>query len=270
MLESASLFSVNDRVLIKPNYVGSKLPSTGAVTDTQVVSTVIRFLKNRGVHDIVVGDGGCWDDTKETFNLVGIKQLAHEERVELVDLNTDIKVNVEIPHASIMKKVRIAKTPLECDSIINIPKMKVHELAGVTLSMKNLMGIISPAPGARDRATIMHDRLAEKLVDFASYIKPVINIIDGSVGMEGSAWWGNAVPMDVIVGGRDMVAVDAIGAYVMGIDPRNIEHIRLASERGLGTLSMRSIDVIGEIVEDVRRTFRPPDLERYHRIRRKP
>ena len=87
--------------------------------------------------------------------------------------------------------------------MINVPKLKIHGSAKVTLSIKNLMGAILPK-------SIMHNRLDEKLVDLTSFLRPKLSIIDGTVGCERNELSGNPVPMDVIIGGRDIVAVDVV------------------------------------------------------------
>lgn len=78
----------------------------------------------------------------------------------------------------------------------------------------------------------MHDRLDEKLVDLASFLKPKLTVIDGTVGCERNELSGGPVRMDLIIGGADIVAVDTVGSLVMGVDPGEVGYIKLASERG--------------------------------------
>lgn len=248
LINAGNYISGSDRILIKPNYLSAKHPSTGVTTDTRVISTIIKFVKYYGVKKIVVGDGG-WSDTDRVFDVVGIREVAKREGVKLVDLNDDERVRVRIPGASALKEVDLAKAVLECDTIINVPKLKIHGFAKVTLGIKNLMGAILPK-------SIMHDRLDEKLVDLASFLKPKLTIIDGTVGCEGNELSGEPVKMDLIIGGMDIVAVDTIGSLVMGVDPTEVGYIKLASERGLGTMDLREIEVVGEKIEEVKRNFR--------------
>ena len=111
IVDAKSLISRGERVLIKPNYLVAKHPSTGVTTDTRVVSTLIEFVKGCGASDIVVGDGG-WADTDRVFDAVGIRDVAKREGVKLVDLNDDERVRVKIPGATALKEVDIAKTVL--------------------------------------------------------------------------------------------------------------------------------------------------------------
>jgi uncharacterized protein (DUF362 family) len=248
IIDIPHLISPDEKILIKPNYLCAKHPSTGVTTDTRVISAIIQFVKKCGVTNIVVADGG-WSDTDRTFDVVGIRELANRVGVKLVDLNNDERVTIQIPGAAVLKDVYIAKTVLECDSIINVAKLKIHVFATVTLSIKNLMGVMLPK-------IMMHTNLDEKLVDLASLIKPTLNIIDGTVGCERSEYSGDPVPMDVIIGGRDIVAVDVVGSLVMGVNPHKVGYLPLAAKRGIGTMNLEDIEVIGEKIEHVKKRFR--------------
>ena len=119
-------------------------------------------------------------------------------------------------------------------------------MAQVTLCLKNLMGVI-----VGNRGEVMHHRLHEKIVDLASLFKPRLNIVDGVVGAEMDEVVGSPVEVDVVIGGVDMVAVDAVGSAVMGVDPVSVRHIQGDALRGLGVGDLDRIDVVGESIESV-------------------
>jgi uncharacterized protein (DUF362 family) len=97
--------------------------------------------------------------------------------------------------------------------------------------------------------------ISKVVVDINTVIKPVLTVIDGFVAMEGKGPTdGTPVKMDLIIAGKDVVATDATGARVMGIDPHEISHIRGASEKGLGNID--NIEIVGERLEDVKRVFK--------------
>jgi len=237
-------------VLIKPNYVVAKHPSTGITTDSRVLESIIEFVKKSGVKDIVVGEGGA-GDTERAFDVVGIREVTSRQEVRLVNLNRDSRVTVRIPQPLALKEVGVAETALESTCIINVPKLKVHHMAVVTLCMKNLMGLILPK-------SIMHSQINERIIDLASLFndKVKMNVIDGFVGAEVDETSGSPVEMNLVIAGRDMVAVDAVGTAVMGIDPRKIRYLSLAEEKGLGVSNIKEIEVLGESIEDVKRKFR--------------
>jgi len=123
-------------------------------------------------------------------------------------------------------------------------------MAQVTLSLKNLMGVI-----VGNRGQVMHRRLDEKIVDLASLFRPRLNVVDGIVGAEMDEVVGKPVQMNVVLAGVDMVAVDAVGSAVMGLDPSTVRHIQMAAGRGLGVGDLGQINVIGEPIQRVARKF---------------
>ena len=247
LIKAQELVSPKDKLLIKPNYIASKHPSTGVTTDTDVIEALIMFAKDRGVKDITVAEGGG-DDTNITFDVVGVRDVVQRHGVKLVDLNRDEKVKVTIKNPLALKEVNLAKTILDSTCIINVPCLKIHELALVTLSLKNLLGATLPKG-------ILHKNLNENLVDLASVIKPKLNVISGIVAHEGHQVFGNPVEMNVIVASRDMVAADAVGATLMGIEPERVKAIWLAQKRGFGTADLDKIEILGEPIEKIKKHF---------------
>jgi len=240
----------DERVLIKPNCVRPVAPETGVTTDGRVVDAVIGFLLEAGIQDIVIAEGGN-PGTDKAFRLTGLEEVAERRDVPLVNLNEDEWEEVPIPGAAALEKVRIARTVLESDRIINVPKLKIHHMAQITLSMKNLMGVI-----VDNRGRVMHERLDEKIVDLASLFRPALNVVDGIVGAELDEVVGEPVRSNVVIAGVNMVSVDAVGSAVMGLDPNNIRHVQMAAERGLGVARLDRIDVVGESIASVRTRFR--------------
>jgi len=239
-----------DRVLIKPNYICAKHPSTGVTADSRVVEALIEFVKESGCREITVGDGGS-GDTDRVFDVVGIRQVAARHGVRLIDLNDDERVEVSVPNALALPRVSIAKTVLESTCIINVAKLKVHHMALVTLCIKNLMGAVLPK-------SIIHGQLNERLADLASLIRPRINIIEGIVGSELHEEDGKPVRIDLLISGRDIVATDAVGSAVMDIDPRRVKYLSMAEGKGIGTADLAKIEILGEPIEKVKRRFRLP------------
>jgi uncharacterized protein (DUF362 family) len=254
-IEARRLLSKEDKVLIKPNYITSDHPSTGVTTDGRVVEGLIRFLKALGIDSIIVGEGSGMADTMEAFKVAGLLEISERYGLRLVDLNRDELIRVDVPGAVALKSVKIAKTALGSTFIISVPKLKVHRMAGVTLSLKNMMGVVSPKG-------IIHSPLDEKIVDLNMVVKPKLAIVDGITAGAKSELNSIPVPMGIIIAGEDPVAVDAVGAAIMGFDPLSIGHIRRAHERHLGIGDLRQIEVVGEAIESVRRDFRSIDSRR--------
>jgi len=139
-------------------------PSTGVTTDARVVEGVVRFLKEQGIENVIVGEGSGFADTFQAFRVAGIDKVAERWSVKLVDLNKDPLIRVEIPAPLALKRVRVAKTALE-SRLVSVPKLKLHRTAGVTLSLKNMVGAVYPKGS-------IHSRLGEKIADLASILRP--------------------------------------------------------------------------------------------------
>lgn len=237
-------------VLIKPNYINSKHPSTGITTDSRVIEGIVKFLKEHKIAgDIAVGEGSGFGDTFTAFKIAGVDQVAERWNVKLIDLNKDEFADANTPNPLNMKKFRLAKTALE-SLIISVPKLKPHRIATVTLSLKNMMGTLA------SKGTMhMGASLSENIADLASVVTPCLAVIDGIIAGEGHETSGNPVPMGLVIAGTDPVAVDAVGAAVMGIPPVSVKHLRLAERKGLGTCHLDQITVLGESIDKVARKF---------------
>ncbi|UCE28565.1 MAG: DUF362 domain-containing protein [Candidatus Bathyarchaeota archaeon] len=242
------VLSTSKPVLIKPNYINSKHPSTGITTDSRVIEGVVKFLNQRKTEDIIIGEGSGWGDTFEAFKVAGVDTVAERWDVRLVDLNKDNFVEVTPPDPLSLKKVRVAETSLE-SIVISVPKLKLHRIATVTLGLKNVMGVLA-SKGAMHRGS-----LSKKIADLASVVRPGISVVDGIIAGEGHETSGKPVEMNLVIAGTDPVAVDAVGASVMGISPIDVKHLVLAEKKGLGTCDLEKISVLGEPIEKVKRKF---------------
>ncbi|MEM3579941.1 MAG: DUF362 domain-containing protein, partial [Candidatus Bathyarchaeia archaeon] len=231
-----AVLSAEKPILIKPNYITTQHPSTGVTTDGRILEGVVKFLKEHGKNNIVIGEGSGWADTFEAFKVAGIDKISEKWKVKLVDLNKDIFVEVYLPNPITLKKVKVAKTALE-SVIISVPKLKLHRLATVTLGIKNMMGALA------SKGSMHNGRLHANIADLASVLKPSLTVIDGIIAGEGHETSGNPVKMDLVIAGTDPVAVDAVGAAVMGISPTEVEHLVLAEKKGLGTCQLKNIEV---------------------------
>ncbi len=235
-------------ILIKPNYINSKHPSTGVTTDGRVVEGVVKFLMERGLREIAIGEGAGFEDTFEAFRVAGVDDVAQRWGVRLVDLNKDEFIEVRPREPLALNKVKVAKTALE-SAIVSIPKLKLHRIATVTLSLKNMMGALA------SKGSMHRGRLSKNIADLASVLTPSLAVIDGIIAGEGHETSESPVEMNLVIVGADPVAVDAVGASVMGIQPSDVKHLVLAEEKGIGTCNLEEIEVIGEPIEKVRRQF---------------
>jgi uncharacterized protein (DUF362 family) len=251
LIGAEEVVRTDDSVVLKPNYVEPMRPEDGVTTDPRVIEAVVVWLQSRGVRDITIAEGGdTAAGTDRAFAMVGLPALAERLGVRLVNALRDERVEVEVPNALSLHRVHVSRTIYEATCLIGLPKLKCHSMAGVTLSIKNLMGAVVP-----DK-TIMHRQLHRRLTDLATILRPKICVIDGLVGAERHETAGDPVRHDIVIAGTDPVATDVVGTMAMGLDPAGIEHLRLCAERGLGENRPDHIELLGVSLDRVRKQYR--------------
>ncbi|MBI5238020.1 MAG: DUF362 domain-containing protein [Deltaproteobacteria bacterium] len=225
----AARFQSAKKILIKPNLVASKTSSEGVTVDLNLIGALVEVINETSEAGIVVGETALMN-TEEVFRNLNVYGL-EEFGCSVENFEKGEWVQVEAPFALLFKRLLIPKTACESDLIINVSKMKTHELTGVTLGLKNFFGLLSS--GGR-RYAHTHD-INKGIVDIYSYFgrkRNVVSIIDGLTALSGRSGpiFGTPVDMDCLVSSADTVQGDAAAALIMGALPSRIGHIRLASE----------------------------------------
>lgn len=241
-----------ERILIKPNYVNDSMPDTGVTTDPRVVEAIIQYLLDHGWNSdrIAVGEGGMSSmDTMETFKKVGLADITKSYDVKLIDLNREEHVDVPLKGARALKNIKVARSFIDYDCIISVPKLKVHCWSLSTLSMKNMMGGIHPKG-------IMHDDLHQKIVDLCISFGPELTVIDGILGCQRHELACDPINSEVIIASEDYVAADAIGSFLMGLDPCEVPYLTIAKKTGLGECMIENIDYIGPEISLLRKHYK--------------
>ena len=251
-IDAGEVVSSKKKVLVKVNITIMKKAEDGVTTDPRMVEGIIEFLKDNGVKDIAIAEGGGCDVTR-AYRELGFNEVASRQNVKLIDINREEGVLKKVPNPHFVSEFWIAKPVLEYDCIISAPKLKIH--AGewqVTLAIKNLMGLL-----ARGRRGAIH-REDRGTVDILQLLKPDLSVIDGIVGGEGHELWSNPVEMDLIIAGKDCVATDAVGAAVMGFSENEMpRHIKISQEMGFGTSDLNKIKLLGDItIEEAKKGFK--------------
>lgn len=252
------------RVLLKPNAGRCAGPETGTVTHPMVVAAAIDAFMESGA-EVVVGESPVAGvKTSEAFEKSGIAQVAAERGCRCIDMDARRFVKVELPEGKVLTSIKVCPDALECDLVVSIPVMKTHMHTGVTLSVKNMKGclwrrskvdlhMLPEIPGCPDRP------LNVAIADMASVLKPHLSIIDGTIGMEGlgpSA--GTPRNAGIVVASVNPFAADAVACALMGVDPISIPHLRIASERGYGTIDLSQLDIHPSSWKDWVASFAPP------------
>ncbi len=244
-----------ERILVKPNVCAAKPSSTGTVTDPELVAEICLMVKEAG-GEPVVGESPIHPfRSARVFRKAGYGDFQKRFGFPLVDFDASDSVVVKVPRGKVLREVRVARTVLECQGLINVPVLKTHLQTIVTLGLKNLKGLV---PG-EDKVHVHVRGLDEGIVDLNTLFPSRLVVVDAMVGMEGELGPTNGRPvgMGLLVAGDNVVEVDATCCRLMGLDPRRVPHIRKAEERGLGRT--QGFQILGENPEEVKREFDLPD-----------
>ncbi len=254
------LFPINVRgktVLLKPNLV-DYIPGNAINTHPSLVLAAAESFRRLGAKSVLVAEGpGHQRDTQLVLSQSGYEQNLRDEKIRFVDLNRDELIRTQLRAGYTgMKYLWLSRTVLEANFIVSMPKIKTHHWSGVTLSMKNMFGVI---PGSRYGwpKNILHWKgIQESILDICATAPVHFVIADGIVAMEGNGPLnGTPRPLGKIVLADDPVAADATCARLMGFEPDRIAHIREGS-RFLGNASQGLIDQVGEILTPTTSPFR--------------
>jgi uncharacterized protein (DUF362 family) len=222
--------SRGDVVLVKPNIGWDRLPEQAANTNPLVVSAVVAMALEAGAKKVFVADNPC-NDPRRTYVRSGINDAAKKAGAEVTFIETRHYVKTNLG-GDVLKDWLVYRDALEADAIINVPIAKHHGLGGVTLSMKNLMGITG---GARN---LMHQRLNESIVDLTAFFKPALHVLDAVRILKANGPQGGStedvVRLDTVAASADPVGIDAFGVTLFGKKPEEFPMIAIGEKRGIG------------------------------------
>lgn len=234
------------KVVIKPNMSFARSPETGANTNPLVVREVARMCAEAGASSILIVDNVLNNPT-DCMKLSKIPEYCKDvpnTRTHVVK-NERLFREVSVESGTQFKKMRALSDALDADTLISVPVGKSHGSSGVSMSMKGMMGLIY------DR-TSFHNRydLHESIVDMVTVLKPHLVVMDGTriLSTGGPGGPGEVIPLDLVIASADMVAADAqmvaLGKwYGKKLQPKQIKHIRIAAERGLGRIDLDKLNI---------------------------
>lgn len=246
------------RVVVKPNMVDVS-PDRPIHTDPRLIEALVAHLADLGAREIVLAEGTSHNrDAEDLFRRAGYEALARRQGVRLVDLNYDDLTPVKCvnPKATLLREIALPRTIGEADVLISVPKLKTHKLAGITLSLKNMFGILPGMVYGWPKNTLHWNGIPLSICEINGTVKTHYTVVDGVVGMEGHGpIMGTARKAGVLVMGDNALAVDATAARVMGVDPARVDYLAMAHKLRLGSLRPADIQVVGGAVDRFRSDF---------------
>ncbi len=232
----------NQSVVIKPNIGWDVVPENAANTNPKLVSRIIKHCFDAGAKDVYVFDHTC-DNWTSCYSNSGIEKAAKDAGAKVVPGNNESYYHdVEIPKGKRLKKEKVHELILESDVFINVPILKNHGGAGLTIAMKNLMGIVW------DRGYWHRNDLHQCIADYSTYSrKPDLNIVDAYNIMKQNGPRGvskaDVVSMKSLLISKDIVAIDAAATKLFGKEPKDIGYIKIANEMNVGTMDLSKLKI---------------------------
>jgi uncharacterized protein (DUF362 family) len=243
-------------VLLKPNLVG--LDPLGVMnTHPAVIGATRECFLRLGASQVFIGDGPAMDrDTEAILESVRLREFTGPLARGFVDLNVDDVLCVPLKtHASRLQELYLPKTVLGVDFLVSMPKLKTHHWAGVTLSLKNMFGIVPGSCYGWPKNVLHWAGIDRAILDINAAARPDFAIVDGIVGMEGNGpIQGMPKASGVLVFGTDPVAVDATCCRIMGLIPERVKYLSGAGTL-LGHVKSNKIQQLGENIASVRMPF---------------
>jgi uncharacterized protein (DUF362 family) len=267
-IKLCSLDVKGKRILLKPNLV--EFDPKGVInTHPAVIEAAIDSFWSLGAAQVIVAEGpGHRRDNEYLLTASGLYDVMREHRIRYVDLNCDdVRPTPLRSSFTRLQQLYLPQHLYTADLLVSMPKLKTHHWAGVTLSLKNMFGVVPGAVYGWPKNILHWQGIHESILDINSSLPlPQFAIVDGIGGMEGNGpLHGEARRSGVLILGGDLVAVDATASRVMRIDPQKIKYLVEAGEF-LGNLAEDKIEQVGEPIERVQRDFRVIDDFKYLKL----
>lgn len=236
-------------ILIKPNLVVPANGPSGMVTDNRVIAELIKMAQEAGA-SVSVGDSSglrTRGSTETVLKETGVREMAEAKGAKVLNFDQGEMRAVPVPGGRVTEEVYLATAPRDASLVVNAPKLKTHILTKMTGAVKNMYGCV---PGGQKsvlhRTAMTSSRFASLICDIFGLVNPGFTVMDAVVGLGGLWREEDTLPLGCILAGTDAVAVDAIGCLLLGIDPKHVPVLSIADKRGLGTIDLDDIEIVGD------------------------
>ena len=229
------------KVVIKPNIGWDVGPERAGNTNPKLMRELVRQCRNAGASEIYVLDHTC-DNWQRSYKNSGIESAVNDAGGKVAPAHTEGYYHeISIPDGKSLTKAKEHELILGADVFINVPVLKSHDGARLTITMKNLMGNVW------DRSVWHRTDLHQCIADFASYRKPTLNIVDAYNVMKRNGPRGvsveDVVLMKSLLISTDMVAIDTAATKLFGLNPSDVRYIQLAADQKVGRMDLENLRI---------------------------
>lgn len=229
------------KVVVKPNIGWDVSPERAGNTNPKLVGLIVKHCLHAGAKEVYVFDNSC-DNWAKCYKNSGIEKAVKDAGGKIAPGNAEANYQqVDIKNGKKLKKVKVHELILDSEVFINVPILKNHMATDLTISMKNLMGIVW------DRMYWHRTDLHQCIADFTSFRKPDLNIVDAyrvmmKNGPRGVSEKDISLMKQMIIS-KDIVATDTAAAKIFGKEPDDVPYIRMAGEMRLGRMDLKNLKI---------------------------
>ena len=228
-------------VTVKPNIGWDAIPAKAANTNPELVGHIVKQCLSAGAKKVYVFDNTVNEWTR-CYRNSGIEKAVKDAGGTIVTGKSESHYRtVKIPNGKVLKEAKVHELILDVDTVINVPILKNHDGAQLTIAMKNLMGIVW------DRKFWHANDLNQCIADFASFHKPTLNVVDCYRVMKRNGPRGvsvsDVVDMGALLISEDIVAADTAAAKMFGLEPDHIKYITMANDMGIGEKDLSKLKI---------------------------
>ena len=257
LLPMKEMIHRGDRVVITPNWVNAKEPSTATVVGPETLRTLIQILKEHGPQEIIIATGSG-QDTMAVFHQVGYDKVIEEEQVTFIDLNYGPYTELKLEH-DVIPSTKINQLLDQMEVLISFTQLKQHEEATISAAIKNVTMGWPPAEihGFPKKELGIHKDLHGFIAAMAKKIPIDLSIISVDKAMLGTGPI-NGIAVDtqgLIIASTDPVAADTIGARLLGFKPQAVHYLYSLANSKLGESQIEKIKFVGLPLEEAEQIF---------------
>ena len=231
-----------EKVLLKVNAAFATPPVLGATTHPDLVSEMVALCLAAGAAQVAVTDNPI-NDPASCFELTGIGPAARKAGARIMLPRPDRFEPFSLIGGRLIHNWPVLGAPLRwADKVIGLAPVKDHHRSGASMTMKNWYGLLG------GRRNIFHQEIHTIITELAMMVQPALVILDGTWSMQANGPTGGSLDdleaTNTLIAGTDQVAVDTLGATLLGKTVRDLPHLQLAAEAGVGTSDYKSLNPI--------------------------
>jgi uncharacterized protein (DUF362 family) len=239
-------------VLINPSWVAPPVErEAGCITIAEIPRAIADIVREMGARAVIAESSAVGVNCEKVIQESDYRLLA-EMGYEVINLKDTPQVDLPVEGGRIFDTVPCWELALRADVIISVPKLKTHDQTEMTCSIKKLKGLLTD----KGKKAMHQQGLFDGVIDLLSAVKPQLAVVDATICQEGiGPVFGKPVEMNLVLAGKDLVAVDATCARLIGYEPEETLLTVNAAKRGLGVMDADRIEVVGQPLDSVKRRF---------------